>query len=54
MIPWHRIVYAGGRAWLSDDRELELKRRAQFDAEGIEVDSKGKIKDFDEIVYHFD
>jgi len=54
MIPWHRIVYAGGKAWLGDDKELELKRRAQFAAEGIEVDKKGKIKDFEEIMYHFD
>ncbi len=54
MIPWHRIVYAGGKAWLSDDKELELKRRAQFAAEGIEVNNKGKIKDFEDVVYHFD
>ncbi|MCD5384526.1 MAG: MGMT family protein [Candidatus Pacebacteria bacterium] len=52
MIPWHRIVYSSGHAWLSP--EHEAKRRKQYKKEGIGVDKKGKIKDFEEILYHFD
>lgn len=51
-IPWHRIVYAGGRVWLTD--EYEKKRRKLYKTEAIEVNEKGYIKDFEEIVYRFD
>jgi methylated-DNA-protein-cysteine methyltransferase related protein len=52
VIPWHRIVYAGGKVWLDD--EHEAKRRRQYKKEKIIVNDKGFIKDFEEIVYYFD
>jgi methylated-DNA-protein-cysteine methyltransferase related protein len=50
-IPWHRIVYAGGKVWL--DSEHEVTRRKLYKKEGIVVDEKGHIKDFEEIFYDF-
>ncbi|MFM2423910.1 MAG: hypothetical protein RLZZ70_299 [Candidatus Parcubacteria bacterium] len=50
-IPWHRIVYAGGKVWL--DNEHEMTRRKMYKKEGILIDSKGRIKDFEEIFYDF-
>lgn len=50
-IPWHRIVYAGGKVWL--DSEHEATRLKMYKKEGIEVDSTGKIKNFDAIYYDF-
>ncbi|MCU0677983.1 MAG: MGMT family protein [Candidatus Pacebacteria bacterium] len=51
-IPWHRIVYAGGKVWL--DSEHEATRRKMYKKEGIVVDAKGRIKDFEEIFYDFE
>lgn len=51
-IPWHRVVYAGGRVWLSDG--VEKKRRTLYKREGIEIDDKGKVKNFEEIRWTFD
>lgn len=48
-IPWHRIVYAGGKVWLSP--EYEAKRKRLYRQEGIKLDSRGYIVDFDEIFY---
>jgi len=53
MIPWHRIVYAGGKAWLSTDATKAAERREQLAVEGIELDSKGIVRDFDELLYNF-
>lgn len=50
-IPWHRIVYAGGKVWMTD--ECEEKRRELYELEEIYVNEKGRIKDFDEIFYDF-
>lgn len=50
-IPFHRIVYAGGKVWFSP--QYEKKRRSLYKREGIEVDTRGYIKDFDEIFYDF-
>ncbi len=50
-IPWHRIVYAGGKVWL--DSEHEATRRKLYKKEGIVVDEKGRIKDFEEIFFDF-
>jgi methylated-DNA-protein-cysteine methyltransferase-like protein len=50
-IPFHRIVYAGGRVWLSD--EYRSKRMKLYKEEGIELDAKGYIKDFVDILYEF-
>ena len=51
-IPWHRIVYSNGTAWFAP--EYEKKRRALYKKEGIVVDEKGRIEDFEEILYRFD
>lgn len=51
-IPWHRIVYANGRVWLSNNNEKQ--RRNLYQTEEIEVDQKGQITNFTELVYYFD
>jgi methylated-DNA-protein-cysteine methyltransferase-like protein len=51
-IPWHRIVYAGGKVWL--DSEHEAARRKLYKKEGIKLDSKGYVINFDEIFYNFE
>lgn len=50
-IPFHRIVYADGRVWLSSAREKE--RRKLYRAEGIEINVKGKIKNFRDKLFEF-
>ncbi len=50
-IPWHRIVYAGGKVWLSP--ETEDKRRELYEMEGIIVNQKGRIVNFEEVVFDF-
>lgn len=50
-IPWHRIVYAGGKVWLTE--EHEKKRRALYKREGILVNEKGRITNFEEVHYYF-
>ena len=51
-IPFHRIVYAGGKVWLNN--EYRTKRLKLYKEEGIEVDSKtGKIGDFEDILFTF-
>jgi len=50
-IPYHRIVYAGGKVWLPAGREEE--RRAMYAVEDIIVDHRGKIQDFEEILWEF-
>ncbi len=50
-IPLHRIVYSNGRIWIND--EYKAKRMKLYKKEGIEVDEKGKIKDFEEVLFDF-
>lgn len=50
-IPFHRIVYANGTIWIND--EYHTKRMKLYKKEGIEVDEKGKIKDFEEKLWEF-
>ena len=50
-IPWHRIVYAGGRVWMAPEYEKERLKR--YKREGIKLNEKGYIQDFDEIFYDF-
>lgn len=50
-IPFHRIVYSDGRVWMSE--EYKKKRMALYKKEGIEVDSKNRIKDFQDKLYEF-
>ncbi len=47
-IPWHRIVYADGRVWL--DSSCHKERLALYKKEGIRIDDKGKIVNFEDIV----
>lgn len=50
-IPYHRIVYAGGRVWLPEVKpEARIKR---YREEGITVTKKGQITYFDERFYDF-
>lgn len=48
-IPWHRIVYAGGKVWLSS--EYEKKRLALYKREGIKLNKRHFIVDFEEVFY---
>lgn len=50
-IPWHRIVYAGGKVWMNP--EHEATRRTLYKREGINLTPRGYIKDFEEIFYDF-
>lgn len=50
-IPWHRIVYANGRVWLSD--EHEATRRKLYKKERIQINDKGYITNFDEVFFDF-
>ena len=51
VIPWHRIVYAGGKVWMS--LEYEKKRKVLYKREGIMVNTRGYIENFDEIFFDF-
>ena len=50
-IPWHRIVYAGGKVWWTN--ECEDSRRELYELEGILVNQKGKITNFEKIIFDF-
>lgn len=50
-IPFHRIVYAGGRVWFNE--EYRAKRNALYKQEHIELTSKGYVKNFDILLYEF-
>ena len=50
-IPFHRIVYANGTIWVSD--EYRAKRLKLYKQEGIEIEKGDKIKDFDDVVFDF-
>ncbi len=50
-IPFHRIVYAGGRVWMND--EYRTKRLALYKKEKIEIDTKGYIKNFLTVLFEF-
>lgn len=43
-IPWHRIVYADGRVWMSKEHRAERMRL--YKREGIKLDKDGRIVDF--------
>ncbi len=51
-IPFHRIVYAGGKVWLGE--EYRARRLKLYKEEGIELDTKtGKIKNFEKILFEY-
>ncbi len=51
VIPFHRIVYANGTIWVSD--EYRAKRLKLYKQEGIAIEKGDKIKDFNDIVFDF-
>jgi len=50
-IPWHRIVYSGGKVWCNDT--VDAARRKLYKKEGIEVNEKGYIQNFISVRYEF-
>ncbi len=50
-IPWHRIVYSGGKVWMNP--QYEAARLKLYKREGINLNDRGYIIDFDEIFYDF-
>lgn len=46
-IPFHRIVYAGGKIWVNDAHRAE--RMKLYKKEGIEIDEKDRVVNFEEI-----
>ncbi|MCI5051365.1 MAG: MGMT family protein [Candidatus Pacebacteria bacterium] len=50
-IPWHRIVYSGGKVWFHHDYNKE--RMKLYKQEGIEVNEKGYIENFVNARYTF-
>lgn len=50
-IPWHRIVYADGRVWTDESHKGE--RLKLYKKEKIEVDDKGRIKNFNKVLFEF-
>lgn len=50
-IPYHRIVYAGGKVWLPTGYGEE--RRAMYAVENIIVNERGRIEDFEEVLWEF-
>lgn len=46
-IPFHRIVYAGGKIWIDERHRKE--RMKLYEREGIEVDEAGRIIGFEAI-----
>jgi alkylated DNA nucleotide flippase Atl1 len=53
-IPWHRIVYAGGKIWIDDVHRTErMKLYKQEKIKIIEKNGKFFIKDFEDVVWDF-
>lgn len=51
VIPWHRIVYAGGKVWKTETSED--KRKELYELEGIHVTPQGFIENFEEVLFDF-
>lgn len=49
VIPYHRIVYSNGKVWFAPPHEK--KRRELYKREGIVIDSRGTITNFDSIIW---
>ncbi len=50
-ISFHRIVYADGSIFVSD--EYREKRLKLYKKEGIEIDKRNKIRDFNDKLFEF-
>lgn len=48
-IPFHRIVYANGRVWMNE--EYREKRMRLYKKEGIKINKKDRIENFDEVLW---
>lgn len=48
-IPFHRIVYADGHIWVDDKHHKE--RMKLYKKEGIELDEKDRIKNFQSVLW---
>jgi methylated-DNA-protein-cysteine methyltransferase-like protein len=54
-IPFHRIVYADGKVWLSGSNNSQhgKKRLALYKKEGIKLDKNNKILNFRDVLFEF-
>lgn len=50
-ILFHRIVYANGKVWMDDKYRKE--RTKLYKREGVVLDAKGKIQNFNDIVLDY-
>lgn len=50
-IPFHRIVYSGGKIWT--DPAYDKARKSLYKKEGILIDKNNKITNFKDILYEF-
>jgi methylated-DNA-protein-cysteine methyltransferase related protein len=50
-IPYHRIVYADGRIWITD--ASRTKRLALYKKEGIRIDARDRIVNFADVLVEF-
>jgi len=50
-IPYHRIVYANGKVWL--DSKYKKERLKLYKEEGIKLDKKNRVVDFEKKVFTF-
>jgi len=52
-IPFHRIVYADGTAWISKVPKRRKERLALYKKEGIMLDKNDRVENFREVVMDF-
>lgn len=50
-IPFHRIVYAGGKVWINST--FQVSRLKLYKEEGVIIDEKGIIENFYEVLFKF-
>lgn len=50
-IPYHRIVYADGQAWIDD--KIRKQRVALYKKEGINLDKENRIENFRDLLFEF-
>lgn len=51
-IPYHRIVYADGRVWITE--EYRKKRLSLYKKEGIQLDARDRILSFRDVLFEFE
>ena len=51
-IPFHRIVYSNGKVWINSDHKSD--RMQLYEREGIEIDTRGYVINFTDLIYYFD